>query len=201
MVRAMRGYVRLFEGRGFDRLVLSVKSSNPVRTIQTNRAIAEAFDYPIHLGLTHAGLPEDARTPSAVALGALLAEGIGDTIRVSVAGDPVVEVCMAVEILQALGLRDRKSPEVVVCPTCGRTEIDLVSLARRIRRVVSPLNRPIRVAVMGCVVNGPGEAADADLAVCAGRGKAFLYRGGRRVAVVPESEILSAIKDMFDRLQ
>jgi len=108
---------------------------------------------------------------------------------------------MAVEILQALGLRDRKSPEVVVCPTCGRTEIDLVSLARRIRRVVSPLNRPIRVAVMGCVVNGPGEAADADLAVCAGRGKAFLYRGGRRVAVVPESEILSAIKDMFDRLQ
>lgn len=200
MVREMKGYVRLFEGRGFHRLVLSVKSSDPVRTIEANRAIAEAFDYPIHLGLTHAGLPEDAQTPSAVALGTLLAEGIGDTIRVSVAGDPVVEARMAVEILQALGLRDRHHPEVVVCPTCGRTEIDLVRLARKVKKAVTSANKPIRVAVMGCVVNGPGEAADADLAVCAGRGKAFLYRHGQRVGTVPESRVLAALSQELAKL-
>ena len=200
MVREMTGYVRLFEKRGFDQLVLSAKSSNPVRTIEANRAIAQAFDCPIHVGLTHAGLPEDARTPSAVALGTLLAEGIGDTIRVSVAGDPVVETRMAVEILEALGLRDRRGPEIVVCPTCGRTEVDLVGLARKVKRTVSHVRRPIRVAVMGCVVNGPGEAADADLAVCAGRAKAFLFRHGQRVATVPEPRILSALSDELARL-
>jgi len=193
MIREMKGYVRLFERRGFDQLVLSAKSSDPIRMIETNRALAKTFDYPLHLGLTHAGLPEDALVPSAIGIGTLLSEGIGDTIRVSAAGDPVVETRMAVEILQALGLRDRQGPELIVCPTCGRTEIDLVKLALQVKTVLGRVHKPLRVAVMGCVVNGPGEAADADLALCAGKGKAHLYRNGRKIAVVQESKILSAI--------
>jgi (E)-4-hydroxy-3-methylbut-2-enyl-diphosphate synthase len=200
MIREMGGYVRVFERRGFDQLVLSAKSSDPMRTIGVNRAIAEAFDYPIHLGLTHAGLPEDALVPSSVAIGSLLSTGIGDTIRVSAAGDPVVETRMAVDILQALGLRDRSEPELVVCPTCGRTEIDLVRLARQVKKALSRIHKPVRIAVMGCVVNGPGEAADADLAVCAGKGKAFLYRAGQRIAVTSESKILPTLLEEIEHL-
>ncbi len=193
MLREMRQYVRIFEKRRFDQLVLSAKSSDTPRTIEVNRAIAEAFAYPIHLGLTHAGLPDDARIPSAVALGTLLAEGIGDTIRVSAAGDPVVETKIAVEILVSLGLLARRQVELVVCPTCARSEIDIVSLARKVKKAVAGIEKPLRIAVMGCIVNGPGEAADADLAVCAGKGKGFLYRHGRRIATVPEDRIIAEL--------
>ncbi len=190
MLAEMRQYVQLSEDRGFDQLVLSAKTSDALRTIEVNRRMAAAFRYPLHLGLTHAGLPEDARIPSAVALGTLLAEGIGDTIRVSAAGDPVIETQMAVEILISLGLRRRRRPELIVCPTCGRTEIDVVALARRVEQALSQVDKPCRVAVMGCVVNGPGEAADADFAICAAKGKAFFYRSGRKIATVPEAEIV-----------
>jgi (E)-4-hydroxy-3-methylbut-2-enyl-diphosphate synthase len=190
MLAEMRQYVELFEDRGFDQLVLSAKTSDALRTIEVNRRIAESFHYPLHLGLTHAGLPEDARIPSAVALGTLLAEGIGDTIRVSAAGDPVIETQMAVEILISLGLRRRRRPELIVCPTCGRTEIDVVALARRVQEALSQMDKPCRVAVMGCVVNGPGEAADADFAICAAKGKAYFYRHGQRIATVPEDQIV-----------
>jgi len=190
MLAEMRQYVQLFEDRGFERIVLSAKTSDVLRTIEVNRRIAAAFRYPIHLGLTHAGLPEDARIPSAVALGTLLAEGIGDTIRVSAAGDPVIETAMAVEILVALGLRERRRPELIVCPTCGRTEIDVVKLARQVEEALRRIEKPCRVAVMGCVVNGPGEAADADFAVCAAKDKAYLYRHGQRIATVPEAQII-----------
>ncbi len=197
MLGEMRQYVQLFENRGFDRIVLSAKTSDVLRTVEVNRRIAESFRYPIHLGLTHAGLPEDARIPSAVALGTLLAEGIGDTIRVSAAGDPVIETQMAVEILVSLGLRERRRPELVVCPTCGRTEIDVVTLARRVEEALRQVEQPCRVAVMGCVVNGPGEAADADVAVCAGRDKATLYRKGQKIATVPEAEIIPRLLDVL----
>ncbi|MBN1360019.1 MAG: flavodoxin-dependent (E)-4-hydroxy-3-methylbut-2-enyl-diphosphate synthase [Sedimentisphaerales bacterium] len=190
MLEEMRGYIRQFEERGFDQLVLSAKSADTLRTIEVNRAIADAFAYPIHLGLTHAGLPEDARVPSAVALGTLLAEGIGDTIRVSAAGDPTIETGIARQILVALGLRERTRPELIVCPTCGRTEIDVVKLARHVERALRRVAKPCRVAVMGCVVNGPGEAADADVAICAAREKAFLYVRGRKVTILAESEIV-----------
>ncbi len=190
MMAEMRQYVQLFEARGFDRIVLSAKTSDTLRTIEVNRRIAETFRYPIHLGLTHAGLPQDARIPSAIALGTLLAEGIGDTIRVSAAGDPVIETQMAVEILTSLGLRERRRPELIVCPTCGRTEINVVALAHRVEEALRTVEKPYRVAVMGCVVNGPGEAADADFAVCAGKDKAYLYRGGQKIATVPEAEII-----------
>jgi len=200
MLAEMTQYVRLFEDRGFDQLVLSAKTSDTLRTIEINRRIAEAFRYPLHLGLTHAGLPEHARIPSAIALGTLLAEGIGDTIRVSAAGDPVIETGMAGEILTSLGLRERRGPELIVCPTCGRTEIDVIELARKVEQAVRSLGKPLRIAVMGCVVNGPGEAADADFAICAAKDKAYFYRDGKRTATVPESEIIPRLLEALDEL-
>jgi len=195
MLREIKKYVRLFENRSFSRLVLSAKSSDTFRTIEINRLIAETFDYPIHLGLTHAGLPEDACIPSAVALGTLLAEGIGDTIRVSVAGPPVIEVEIAKQILQSLGLDEPAEPqlELIVCPTCARAEVDVVKLARRVKKALPKIEKPLRIAVMGCIVNGPGEAADADLALCAAKNKAFIYRKGRKIATVPESAIIPTL--------
>jgi (E)-4-hydroxy-3-methylbut-2-enyl-diphosphate synthase len=193
MLREMKKYIRLFEGRSFTQLVLSAKSSDPLRTIEINRAVAKTFDYPIHLGLTHAGLPEDAQIPSTLTLGTLLAEGIGDTVRVSAAGDPVRETEIAKEILIALGLYEHSGPELIVCPTCARAEIDVVKLARRVKKILCKTDKPLRIAVMGCIVNGPGEAADADIAVCAAKNKAFIYRSGRKISVVPEDKIIPAL--------
>lgn len=193
MLREIRKYIGLFERRGFDQLVLSSKSADTYRTIEINRRIAEAFDSPLHVGLTHAGLPDDATIPSSVALGALFSEGIGDTVRVSAAGDPVIETRMACDILTSLGLRQRTGPELIVCPTCGRTEIDVIKLAKRVKKGLMGVTQPARIAVMGCVVNGPGEAEDADLAICAGKGKAFLYRNGKKIAVVPEDKLMDRL--------
>jgi (E)-4-hydroxy-3-methylbut-2-enyl-diphosphate synthase len=190
MLKEMKKYVRLFEGRRFTQIVLSAKSSDTIRTIEINRQIADTFDYPIHLGLTHAGLPEDACVPSAVALGALLSEGIGDTIRVSAAGDPVIETEIAKQILITLGLYPAARVQLIVCPTCARAQIDIVKLARQVKKAVSEIDKPIRIAVMGCIVNGPGEAADADLAVCAAKNKAFIYKRGKKIAVVAENQII-----------
>lgn len=200
MLREMKQYVRLFENRGFTQLVLSAKSSDTARTIEVNRRIAETFDYPMHIGLTHSGLPEDARIPSAVALGSLLAEGIGDTVRVSAAGDPLAETEIAKQILIALGLYARSEPELIVCPTCARAEIDVIKLARRIKKALASIKKPLRVAVMGCIVNGPGEAADADLAVCVAKNKAYLYRNGRRISIVPEKRIIPELLRQLSKL-
>lgn len=200
MLREMRKYVRLFQSRNFDQLVLSAKSSSTLRTIQVNRRMAGLFDYPIHLGLTHAGLPEDAQIPSAVSLGTLLAEGIGDTIRISTAGNPVGEVEVAKKILAALGLSERSGPELIVCPGCGRAQIDITSLAVRVRKALRGLDSSLRVAVMGCVVNGPGEAADADLAICAAKNGAYIYRNGKRISRVPENKIIPEVLKLLKAL-
>ena len=200
MLKEMKRYVRLFESCNFNSLVLSAKSSDVTRTIEINRAISETFDYPIHLGLTHAGLPEDARMPSAIALGTLLSEGIGDTIRVSAAGNPVVEAEIAKQILIALGLYERSNPELIVCPTCARSEIDIIKLARRVEKAVSRIDKPLRIAVMGCIVNGPGEAADADIAICAAKNKGYVYRHGRKIAVVPEDQIIPAMLKELEKI-
>lgn len=193
MFNEMKKYIRLFESRKFNQLVLSAKSSDTLRTIEINRCIAKAFDYPIHLGLTHAGLPEDAQIPSSIALGTLLAEGIGDTIRVSAAGDPLVETEIAKQILIALGLYKQPALELIVCPTCARAQIDVAKLARRVKKILTGIDKPLRVAVMGCIVNGPGEAADADLALCAAKNKAYFYRKGRKISIVPESKIIPTL--------
>jgi (E)-4-hydroxy-3-methylbut-2-enyl-diphosphate synthase len=200
MLKEMKRYVRIFEGRGFSQLVLSTKSSDTRRTIEINRRIAEVFDYPIHLGLTHAGLPEDACVPSAVALGTLLAEGIGDTIRVSAAADPLVETEIAKQILIALGLYEVPKLQLIVCPTCARAKIDIARLARKVKKAVSGIDKPVRIAVMGCIVNGPGEAADADLAVCAAKNKAFIYRKGTKIAIVAENQIIPTLLSYLNNL-
>jgi (E)-4-hydroxy-3-methylbut-2-enyl-diphosphate synthase len=200
MLKEMRNYVRIFEARNFHSLVLSAKSSDVLRTVEVNRKIAGIFDYPLHIGVTHAGLPEDALVPSAVALGTLLAEGIGDTIRISVAGSPLREVKIAKEILSSLGLYRPCRVELVVCPGCGRAQVDVVRLARKVRKGLKDVDKPLRVAVMGCIVNGPGEAADADLAVCCAKGKGFIYRKGRRKTIVPERKIISALLEQLPSL-
>ncbi len=200
MLREMKKYVRLFENSNFDQLVLSAKSRDTLRTIEINRSIAEVFDYPIHIGLTHAGLPEDAQMPSAIALGTLLAEGIGDTIRVSAAGNPVVETEIAKQILTSLGLYKRSTVELIVCPTCARAEIDVIRLARQVKKAVAKIEKPLRIAVMGCIVNGPGEAADADLAVCAAKNKGFIYRNGRKIATVPDHKIIPMLLKELQKL-
>ncbi len=201
MLNEMKKYVRIFEKHGFSQLVLSAKSADPLRTIRINRLIADAFEYPIHLGLTHAGLAQDAQIPSAVAMGTLLAEGIGDTIRVSIAGNPLIEVDTAKKILISLGLYKRTEPELVVCPTCARAEMDVIALAKKIKKSLRGVQKPLRIAVMGCIVNGPGEAKDADLAICAGKGKALIYRNGRKIAVVREKQILPELLRQLDRIR
>ena len=200
MLKEMKRYVRLFESRKFSNIVLSAKSADVIRTIRINRAIAKDFDYPLHLGLTHAGLPEDAKVSSAVAIGTLLAEGIGDTIRVSLAGDPVREVYLAQEILNSLGLFKDNKPKLIVCPTCGRCQIDVVKLAKRVKSCLTDINKPLRIAVMGCVVNGPGEAADADLAICAGKGKGFIYKKGKKVKTVQEKNLIRVLSAELKKL-
>jgi (E)-4-hydroxy-3-methylbut-2-enyl-diphosphate synthase len=200
MLKEMKSYVRLFEKRRFSQIVLSAKSSDTIRTIEINRRIAEAFDYPIHLGLTHAGLPEDACVPSAVTIGTLLAEGIGDTIRVSAAGDPVIETGIAKQILVSLSLYPAPRMQLIVCPTCARAQIDVVKLAREVKEAVSKIDKPVKIAVMGCIVNGPGEAADADLAVCAAKKKGFIYKKGKKIATVAENKIISTLLSYLDKL-
>ncbi len=195
MVRKLEEYMRIFEARDFHDVVLSAKSIDPIIVIDAYRAVSERFDYPLHLGVTHAGTPETGCIRSVVALGTLLAEGIGDTVRISYAGDSVREVEDAKEMLCTLNLRKRSEPELIACPTCGRIEIDLIKLVGEVRRKLSSITVPVKVAVMGCVVNGPGEAEGADVAVFAGRGKGIIYVQGEQTRTVSETEILSALYD------
>ena len=193
MVEKLAEYVAIFEDNDFDQLVLSAKCHDAGRCIMVNRAISERFDYPVHLGVTHAGDIQTGSIRSAVALGSLLSEGIGDTLRVSLAGDPVQEVEVAKEILCSLSLRDRTGPELIACPTCGRTEIDMVSMVERVKEALTEVTEPVKVAVMGCVVNGPGEAEGADVALCGGKGRAVIYRSGEKVATVGEDEAVGSL--------
>ncbi len=193
MVEKLADYIRIFEDAGFGDVVLAAKSTNARMVIDVYRAIAARWDYPLHLGVTHAGPPETGTIRSAVAIGTLLAEGIGDTIRVSFAADPITEVEAGKEILQSLGLRRRVEPELIACPTCGRIEVDLVKLVGQVRTKLAELHSDVKVAVMGCVVNGPGEAEGADVAVFAGKGRGVIYRDGVQVRTVTEADMLDAL--------
>ncbi len=195
LIEGIEDYLRIFEARGFHDVVLSAKSIDPVIVIDAYRAIAARFDHPLHLGVTHAGTPETGRIRSVAALGTLLAEGIGDTIRISYAADPVFEAEDGKELLCCLGLRRRTEPELIACPTCGRIEIDLIKLVAEVRRKLAGIKVPVKVAVMGCVVNGPGEAEGADVAVFAGRGKGIIYVQGQQTRTVSEAEMLAALYD------
>lgn len=193
MIRKTQEYLQIFEENHFEDVVLSAKSIDPTIVIDANRALAERFDFPLHLGVTHAGPPETGRIRSVAALGTLLAEGIGDTVRISYAADPVHEVEDAKELLYSLKLKNRVDPELIACPTCGRIEVDLIKLVQDVRQKLMTINCPVKVAIMGCVVNGPGEAEGADVAVFAGRGKGVIYVQGEQTRTVSEAEMLDAL--------
>ena len=195
MIRKLEEYIRIFEENDFADVVLAAKSPDPVVVIEAYRAISQRFDYPLHLGVTHAGPPETGRVRSIAALATLLAEGIGDTIRISYAADPIHEVEDGKELLCSLKLRCRTEPELIACPTCGRIEVDLFKLVTEVRHKLATIRAPIKVAVMGCVVNGPGEAEGADVAVFAGKGRGVIYVQGEQVRTVTEAEMLDALYD------
>jgi (E)-4-hydroxy-3-methylbut-2-enyl-diphosphate synthase len=184
--------VGILESVGFGDTKISVKHQNPATMIQAYRLLAERCDYPLHLGVTEAGTPKDGIVKSAVGIGALLAQGIGDTIRVSLTAPPVEEVLAGNRILGALGLRPKKL-DLVACPSCGRAEVDVFALANSVEERMSEIDMPMRVAVMGCIVNGPGEAREADVGVASGKGKGQIFRNGAVVRTVVEEEIVDAL--------
>ena len=185
--------VHLIEDMGYDQLVISIKSSDVLMCARAHELIADKTDYPLHVGITEAGTLFSGNIKSAVGLGIILYQGIGDTIRVSLTGDPLEEVRSAKRILKTLGLR-KGGVEVVSCPTCGRTQIDLIGLANRVERMVEDIPLDIKVAVMGCVVNGPGEAKEADIGIAGGVGTGLLIKKGEIVKKLPEDELLDALR-------
>ena len=191
LVESALGHLRLLERRGFYDVKISLKSSSVLDTIAAYRRMREVCDCPLHIGVTEAGGSMRGTVKSSVGLGILLHEGIGDTIRVSLTADPVEEVAVAWEILRALGLRNR-GPELISCPTCGRTEIDLFALLKAVEERLAATTAPLKVAVMGCVVNGPGEAREADIGLAGGRDKGIIFRKGRVVRVARGQEALLA---------
>ncbi len=192
MVEAALEHIRILEEMEFFDIKVSLKAFDVPTTVAAYRLLAEKVDYPFHIGITEAGTPKAGSIRSAVGLGTLLWLGLGDTIRVSLSGDPVEEVYVAYEILKSLNLRQRGAT-MVACPSCGRAEIDIVGLARQVEARLQALQVPVKVAVMGCVVNGPGEARDADVGVAGGRGKGVIFRKGKVVRTVPEAQMLEAL--------
>jgi (E)-4-hydroxy-3-methylbut-2-enyl-diphosphate synthase len=194
MIAKLEEYLEVFHAEDFHDIVISAKSIDPLLVIDAYKAISERFDYPLHLGVTHAGPKETGTIRSVVPLGHLLASGIGDTIRISYANDPVFEVEDGLELMYILGLRTRIGAELIACPTCGRIQVDLFKLVQDVRKHLSrEIKLPIKVAVMGCIVNGPGEAEGADVAIFAGDRRGIIYVQGEKVANVPEEEILSRL--------
>lgn len=186
--------VKRIEDMGYDQLVISIKSSDVLMCIRAHELIAEKTNYPLHVGITEAGTVHAGNIKSAIGLGVILYQGIGDTIRVSLTGDPVEEVKSAKIILRTLGLR-KGGVEVVSCPTCGRTQIDLIKLTTEVEEMVSDMDLDIKVAVMGCAVNGPGEAKEADIGIAGGKGEGLLIKKGEIIRKVPEDQLLAALKD------
>ncbi len=192
------GHCKLLEDSGFGEIVVSIKASDVPTTVRANREFAALRKYPLHLGVTEAGTLIRGTVNSAAGIGIMLAEGIGDTLRVSLTADPVEEISVAWKILAALGIR-RRGAEVISCPTCGRAEVKLIALAERVERLLRSVRQPITVAVMGCVVNGPGEAREADFGIAGGRGNGLLFRGGEQVSRVPESELVEELLRLIER--
>lgn len=199
MVESALRHIRLLEDHGLDLIKVSLKSSDVLHTIASYRLLSERTDYPLHLGVTEAGTPREGTIKSALGIGILLFEGIGDTIRVSLTSRPEEEIPVAYGILRALRLRSR-GVEMVSCPTCGRTELDLIPLVEEAERLLRPIRTPIKVAIMGCVVNGPGEAREADVGIAGGRGKGLLFKRGEHIQAFRESELLDRLLDEVERM-
>jgi (E)-4-hydroxy-3-methylbut-2-enyl-diphosphate synthase len=192
MVNTALEQIRFIESLDFDLIKVSLKAFDVLATIQAYQIIADKIPYPLHLGVTEAGLPRTGAIRSAVGIGILLHQGIGDTIRVSLTAHPCEEVLVAYEILKSLGLRQR-GPTLVSCPSCGRAEVDIIALAEAVSKRMQKISEPIKVAVMGCVVNGPGEAKDADVGIACGKGKGVIFRKGEVVSTASEDKFLEAM--------
>ncbi|MBR5583886.1 MAG: flavodoxin-dependent (E)-4-hydroxy-3-methylbut-2-enyl-diphosphate synthase, partial [Lachnospiraceae bacterium] len=185
---------KIVEDLGYDNLVVSIKSSDVLMCAKAHELIAEKCSYPLHVGITESGTVFSGNIKSSIGLGIILSQGIGDTIRVSLTGDPVEEIKTAKLVLRTLGLR-KGGIEVVSCPTCGRTQIDLIKLANDVETLVAGIPLDIKVAVMGCVVNGPGEAKEADIGIAGGKGEGLLIKKGEIIKKIPEDQLLSALKE------
>lgn len=194
IVESALGQVRIIEDMGYDNLVISIKSSDVLMCVRAHELISAQTDYPLHVGITEAGTIISGNIKSSIGLGLILHQGIGDTIRVSLTGAPLEEVKSAKLILRTLGLR-KGGIEVVSCPTCGRTNIDLIGLANQVEDMVADIPLDLKVAVMGCVVNGPGEAKEADIGIAGGRGEGLLIRRGEVIKKLPEEELLPALRE------
>jgi len=192
LVESALHHVRLLEDEGFDLIKISIKASDPLSTISAYRKISQLTDYPLHIGVTEAGPPFSGGIKSAIGLGILLYQGIGDTIRVSLTADPTLEVKAAYHILRALSLR-RRGVEIISCPTCGRSETNLATIVQQVEERLADWPEPIQVAIMGCSVNGPGEAREADVGIAAGKGMALLFRKGEIIRKVKEAEMVGAL--------
>lgn len=199
MVESALGHVRLLEKYGFQDICISLKASSVPTTVQAYRQMADHYDYPLHLGITEAGTQQMGILKAAAGIGGLLSMGIGDTIRVSLTADPVEEVLAARQILKAIGLR-REGPEMISCPTCGRTRINLIAMANEVEELLKSVDKPITVAVMGCAVNGPGEARHADVGLAGGDGEGVLFRHGEIVAKVPEDRLIPELMKLIEAL-
>lgn len=197
MVESALYHMRLLEKFNFTDIVISLKSSNVKMMIEAYRKLAKLCNYPLHLGVTEAGTAFQGTVKSAIGIGSLLVDGIGDTIRVSLTEDPVEEIKVAKEILKVLGLKET-GVEIISCPTCGRTEIDLIGLAHQVEEEFEKMDRKIKIAVMGCVVNGPGEAREADYGVAGGKGVGVLFKKGEIVKKVDEADILKELKNLIE---
>ncbi len=199
MVNTALEQIKFMESLDFDLIKVSLKAFDVLTTIQVYQIIADKIPYPLHLGITEAGLPRTGVIRSAVGIGILLHQGIGDTIRVSLTAHPCEEVLVAYEILKSLGLRQR-GPTLVSCPSCGRAEVDIIALAEAVSKCLQEISKPIKVAVMGCVVNGPGEAKDADVGIACGKGKGVIFRKGEVVSTASEDQFLEAIMTEISRI-
>ena len=200
MVDSALDNIKILEDMDFREIKISLKSSSVLLSVEAYRLIAAQVDYPLHLGITEAGTKDRALIKSALGIGMLLYEGIGDTVRLSLTADPVDEVWAAYELLRTLGLRSR-GMELISCPTCGRCEIDLIKLAEEIDGRIRTMPEPLKVAVMGCVVNGPGEAREADVGIAGGRGFGFLFRKGEIIKKVPEAEMLDELLGEIEKIK
>lgn len=199
MVESALGHARILEKAGFYDIKISLKASHVPLMVEAYRMLASETDYPLHLGVTEAGTTLTSSVKSSMGIGLLLSEGIGDTIRVSVTGDPTIEVKLGFEILKALGLRQR-GIELISCPTCGRCQINLVQLAEAVERKLAFVEQPLKVAVMGCPVNGPGEARQADVGIAGGKGQGLVFRQGKIVAKVPQDKLVEALVNEVNKM-
>ncbi len=199
LVESAAGHIKLLERWDFDQICVSMKSSSVPVTMAAYRLFAQKYDYPLHVGVTETGTPKMGVIKSAVGIGGLLALGIGDTVRVSLSADPIQEVYAARDILKAAGVR-RDGPELIACPTCGRTRVDLIEMANEVERRLETVDKPITVAVMGCVVNGPGEASAADVGIAGGDGVGLLFQKGEIVKKVPQERLVDELFELIKTL-